>query len=59
VETSACMFWGTLGAPGRVYSQAYREPLGGSRGEASVPKTKFSLVTLPDLFHSRHTHRHP
>jgi len=47
VETSACMFWGTLGAPGRVYSQTNRAPSGGMRGAASVPKTTFSLVTLP------------
>jgi len=59
VETSACMFWGTLGAPGRVYSQANRALSRGSRGADSVPKTTFSLVTSPDLFHCRHTHRHP
>ena len=59
VETSACMFWGTLGAPGRVWSQANRAPSGRSREAASVPKTTFSLVTPPDPFHRRHTHRHP
>jgi len=58
VETSACMFWGTLGAPGRVYSQGNRAPSGGLRGAAAVPKTTFSLVTPPDLLHRRHTHRH-
>jgi len=72
VETSACMFWGTLGAPGRVYGPAMvvapkagqsqtggSAPSGGSRGAASDPRTTFSLVTPPDLFHRRHTHRHP
>jgi len=49
VKKSACMFWGTLGAPGSVYSQANRAPSRGSRGAASVPKTTFSLVTPPDL----------
>ena len=51
--------FGTSGAPGRVYSAANRALSGGSRGAASVQKTTFSLVTPPDLFHRRHTHRHP
>jgi len=36
--TSACMLWGTWGAPRRVYSRTGGAPPGGSRGADSVPK---------------------